>query len=561
MVNAYGIMELGVKTLRAQQLAMEVASHNIANANTPGYSRQVAVMETTDPASLGSIGQFGTGVEVGTIQRVYDSFTTAQINAQMQNFGEASAKRSLLQSAELVFNEASGDGLRSALADYFGAWEGLANNPESQAERQSVIQNGNSLVMAFRSIAQHIGRVVENTEKSLDSTVNEINSLSEKILQLNLEIKVIEAGGENANDLRDKRGLMLQDLSEKVGINTLEMDDGTVSIFLNKGIMLVEGITRQTLITEVVNDQRIVSIRDDSGNTTDITQIINGGAIGGLVAGRDENLNSYLTELNELAARLTIEVNKAHTGGYGLDGSTNNLFFDQVPISTGANSANTGGAAINAGAITDTTALSADDYEIRFTSSSTYDLVNTTTGVTEVTGASYTSGGNIAVNGITAVITDGGSGPANGDVFSVGIDKANYANNMALNSAVTGSTNKIAAAQQDPLTVSGVGDNRVALEIGGLVNSDIMNQGTATFIESYSILVSSVGSDVNESETNEEFYNFTVQQLKNIRESVSGVSIDEETTDLIKFQNGYAAGARLINMASELMDILVNLGR
>jgi len=556
-----GIFDIGLKALKTQQLAMEVASHNIANVNTPGYSRQIAVTETTDPASIGTVGQRGTGVKVSDIKRVFDSFSTAQRNTQVQSYGDASAKGSVLQSVELVFNETSGGGLRSALSDFFNAWESLANHPDSEAEREAVIQKGNSLVMSFKNIAQYLNGVKEDTDRSLASTVSEINTLTGQIVSLNSEIQGVEGRGENANDLNDKRDYLVRQLSEKIGVNTLKMDNGMVSIFLPTGQSLVESLTQGTLSADISNNQTVINLVDQNGNKRDITNRIQNGNLGGYISGRDSYLQSYLDDVNELAARVVVEVNKLHYNGYGLDGSTNNLFFQQPTLSTGANSANTGGATINSGTISDPSVLTADDYEIRFTGSNTYDIVATTTSTTVVSGASYTSGADIVFRGITVAITDGGSGPANGDVFTVGLNKSNMAASIGIDSAVSASLNKIAAAQQDPLTVSGVGDNRNALLIADLINTDTMNKGGATFNEFYSTLVSDVGSDVHQVENEQEFYDFSLQQLSNLRESISGVSIDEETINLTKFQNAYAAGAKLLGMATELMDILMKLGQ
>ncbi len=557
-----GLMDIGVKALNAQQLALQIAGHNIANASTPGYSKQVAVMETTDPASLGNVGQRGTGLKVTSILRIADVFTTSQINTQMQKFGKATAQFSILQSAELIFNETSEFGLGNSLVDFFNAWGSLSASSASQSERDALIQKGNSLAAAFSQSAQYLARVQVDAEKKFTSTANEINPLTLQIATLNTQIREAEVGGGSANDLRDRREQFIKELSEKIEITTLNMNDGTVSVFLPRGILLVESTISRTVSTAVSSSQMIVNVTDASGNLINITSLITEGELGGLITGRDTQVQSYIDRLDELALGVIVEVNKLHYAGYGLDGTTSNLFFQQVSLLTGASSSNTGTATINSGAIGAPNLLTADDYEIRFTGAAAFDVVNTTTGVNVVTGAAYVSGANITdIPGITVVITDGAGTPANGDVFTVGLNKARNASNIALDSAVTGSTDKIAAAQTDPTAAGGgVGDNRVALLIAALNNTDTMSVGTSTFAEFYSTLVSSVGTDVSQAEMDEEFFDFSLQQLINLRESISGVSIDEETTDLIKFQNGYAAASRLISVASELMEILVHLG-
>ncbi len=177
-------------------------------------------------------------------------------------------------------------------------------------------------------------------------------------------------------------------------------------------------------------------------------------------------------------------------------------------------------------------------------------------------GAAYTSGSNITdIPGITVVITDGGSAPASGDVFSVGVNKTGMAEGISVSSAVSASTDKIAAAAEDPTSVSGTGDNRNAMSIGDLTDSDTMNTGTATFGEAYSFLISDVGYASSQAEKDKNLYDLSIQGLTNLRDSISGVSIDEESVNLMKFQNAYGAAARMFNVAKDMMDILVNLGR
>ncbi|NOY52379.1 MAG: flagellar hook-associated protein FlgK [Deltaproteobacteria bacterium] len=557
-----GILDTSLKSLQSQQIALEVSSHNIANVNTPGYSKQSAVMETTNPASLGSVGQLGTGVMVSHIERTHDNFTTNQINLQEQYYGSATAKKATLTAAEMVFNESNGGGLGSAISDFFNAWESLAGRPESSAERTGVVQSANNLVSEFSRVYEHVSGVKDESDRSISSVVDQINDLSSEITDLNVQIQSIEAGGQHANDLRDKRDLLIQQISELVGVHSLEADDGLVSIVLPGGISLVQGISYNSLSVTNGSSGSVVNLVDSTGTVTDITSRISGGKLGGNIQARDDDIKSYLDTLNDLAARIVIEVNKVHYGGYGLDGSTGNLFFTQVPLTSSADSSNTGGASISTGTISDPTALTADDYEIRFTSSSAYDVVNTTTGTTVATGSGYTSGGNITdIPGITVVITDGGGAPAAGDIFSVGINKTGMAKGISVSSAVASSTDKIAAATEDPISVSGTGDNRNALAIGDLTDSDTMNAGTATFGEAYSFLVSDVGYASSQAEKDENLYDLSIQELTNLRDSVSGVSIDEESVNLIKYQNAYSAAARMFNVAKDLMDILVNLGR
>jgi flagellar hook-associated protein 1 FlgK len=561
MGNIYGIMDIGVKALRAQQLALEVTSHNIANADTPGYTRQYAVMETTSPSSAGPAGFLGTGVDVTAIERVYDSFTSAQINMETQSYGDAAAKYATLQTVEPVFNESANAGLGNALSEFFNAWESLSTNPAGILERQAVIEKGEQMAVALRGARNSLNLVREQTNQAISQTVDQINALTAEIASLNQEIYTLESAGTEANDIRDRRDHSIEQLAEKIGISTFETDNGMVTVAIQGGPVLVESGRQNSIAADVAGGSRVLNFAG-SGGKLDITGLVRSGRLGGLVSARDNHVQAYMDAIDDLAAAVVVEVNKLHFKGYGLDGSTNNLFFEAPSALTGADPKNTGGASINGGSITDPSQLTSDEYEIRFTTPASYDVINVITGTAVVSGAAYTSGGNITdVPGMTVAISDGGTGPAAGDRFSVGIDKEALTATISLASAVTAAPDKIAAALEDPVLVSGPGDNRNALAISALQHSDIVNGGSASVMEFYAALVGGVGHDLEQAGREEKFHDASLRQLVGLRDAVSGVSIDEEMVNLIKFQNGYAAGARLIKVGTELMDILVNLGR
>ncbi|MDX1763397.1 MAG: flagellar hook-associated protein FlgK [bacterium] len=562
MGNIFGIMDIGAKALRAQQLALEVTSHNIANADTPGYTKQTAVLETTTPVSAGPAGFSGTGVDVAAIQRAYDKFTNAQINLENEAYGSAQGKHDLLQSVERVFNESSTAGVANAMSEFFSAWQGLSANPAGSLERQAVLARGDQLASAFQSAYRSLLQAHGDGDQAIAGTVDEINRLASDIAALNQDIHDMEGGGSGAaNDLRDRRDYLLTQLSNKVGVTTFEADNGMVTVTLAGGPVLIESARANTLTPDVENGRQVINF-SGSGGMIEMTGILKTGALGGMISARDDHIQAYMDALGDLAGAVAVEVNKTHLAGYGLDGSTNTLFFEAPAAVTGADSANTGGAAIGSGTVTDPAQLTADDYEIRFTAPASYDVVNITTGAAVVTGEAYSSGTAIAtVPGISFAISDGGSGPAAGDRFTVSMDKDQFASVMAVSSAVAGSPEKIAAAEDDPLLVSGAGDNRNALAVAGLASSLTVAGGSTSPLEFYAALVSRVGQDVDQAGREAAFGKASLAELENLRDAISGVSIDEEMVNLIKFQNAYAAGARLIKVGTDLLDILVNLGR
>ncbi|MEK7306990.1 MAG: flagellar basal body rod C-terminal domain-containing protein, partial [Nitrospirota bacterium] len=259
-------------------------------------------------------------------------------------------------------------------------------------------------------------------------------------------------------------------------------------------------------------------------------------------------------KLDLLAASITNEVNILHSAGYGLDSTTGNAFFSPLTTTTGQLSANIGGASIDSGTILDFSVLSLDDYEVRFTSPSSFDIVNTTDNTTVSTGNIYTSGGNIDFDGIRVVITDNTGAPAAGDIFTISVADG-HAGRM---SVLLSDPNKVAAAQ-DPASLPG--DNRNALALAQLQDSQVLNNSTTTFSSFYSGIVEEAGVISSQNSRALSAQRFVAEQLDARREEVSGVSLDEEMVNLIKFQRGFEAAARLITTADEMFQTILDLKR
>ena len=279
---------------------------------------------------------------------------------------------------------------------------------------------------------------------------------------------------------------------------------------------------------------------------------------------RDTTIPSYIKKVNKLAAGIINEVNKLHYYGYGLEGSTEKYFFNPLlSVSADVSENNTGGASISSGTVYDNTVLTLDDYEVRFTGAATFEIYNVTDGTqvmdARINGAedlndgnfAYTSGSDIEFEGIRVVIT--GAGPANGDVFTIDSTE-NAAKDMTVNPAIVSDVNKIAASQG-----AAGDDNLNALDIASLGDGNHINNNTSSFGSYYNGLVSEVGSAVADSSRNLTFKQNLMDHLNTRRESISGVSLDEETINLIRFQQAYTAAARMIGVIEEMLDELMNI--
>jgi flagellar hook-associated protein 1 FlgK len=566
MPGLYGILDMAKWATLTQQANISVVSHNISNVNTPGYSRQKVLLGAAIPVTT-EAGQMGTGVRTITVQREYDNFVGVQLNFETQLLGNWKALNYSFQRVEEIFNESSEYGLSGVMDEYWNAWQALADNPSGQAERAALVNIAETMSNDFNKMYNDFHTLQKDVNNSIKGTVDEINALTDQIVELNEKISRIEVRDDIANDFRDQRDGLMDELAEKIGYDYLEDDLGQVSIFLENGNPLVQARMKWELGVEfntANNNFYDVSWDDGSGTLTAITDIITRGELSGMIEMRDTIIPDYLAKVDRLAGGIINATNQLHYYGYGLDGSTENNFFLPLSAATGFSEDNTGGAVITGGDVYDNTVLTLDDYEIRFVGGN-FEIYNVTDGTqvmdarinnsVDTTGSfTYTSGSTIQFEGIEVVITDGtAGGPAGGDVFTVS-STGDAAKNMAVNPDIAEDVTKIAAAEGAP------GDDNVnALAIAVLRDGNTMNNNTTSFSSYYSGLVGEVGVDVQGASRNLVYRETMVEQLNTRKESVSGVNLDEEAVNLMRYQAAFTAAARMITVVDEMIQELLNL--
>jgi flagellar hook-associated protein 1 FlgK len=276
---------------------------------------------------------------------------------------------------------------------------------------------------------------------------------------------------------------------------------------------------------------------------------------------RDTDVVGFQDRLDRLAAVLVNEFNQQHAAGYGLDDSTGQLFFTAIsPQAPLADDKNTGTAIGTSVAITPVTGpplQTFQNYEVQFTGAATFDVVNVDTGATVISGGAYVSGNAFSFDGLDVVLT---GTPAAGDVFHLGAHKGAA---QRLGVAIT-NTNRIAAASQPSTAPTGPkvpGDNTNGLALVGIHTSRLTSLGNLTLNDYHTITIGDVGSAARESKLTFNAVTLEVDQLQSLRESVSGVSLDEELTNLLSFQRAFEASARMITVADELFQTVLSMGR
>jgi len=543
-----GVLDIAKTALLVSQTAIQTTSHNIANVNTPGYTRQRANLAAGEPV-VGGGYYIGTGVVVTGVERVYDSFLGLQILDATGMMGRYTSMNDTIGRLEGVFNDQQGLGLGDTLNGFFNALEDVANDPSSYSARTVLLGKAQTLADRINDLDLRIRQEIRNIESEIKGKVEEVNSLTGRIATLNSKIQRLEVGGERANDLRDKRDSLVKDLAEIIGITVLEDNGGQLNILVVGGGSLVAGNSTTSL--SVSGDPDNNGYYDIMLGNHDITTSISSGRLKGLLEARDTHYQDALTRLNTLAASLTKEFNVIHGQGYGLDGSTGLDLFTPLSPSITPKSSNTGGATATV-SIQTLSSLTLDDYEIRFTSSSTFDIVNTTKGTTVSSGNTYTSGANIDFEGIRVVITNGTDTPKSGDVFKVSVTR-DASKNLGLSLT---DPNKFAAAKSSSALP---GDNSNVLDMVNLKDSKVLSNGGATFNSFYSSLVSDIGGVAKEASINNDAQTQVLGDLEAYRQSVSGVSLDEEATNLIKYQYAYQAAAKVITVVDSLLETLMGL--
>lgn len=330
MYSTFGGIETARRALFAQQRVLDVTGHNIANADTPGYSRQRVALTTTSPIpAIGfqrgpGAGQIGTGVQVAAIQRQSDAFIEAEIQREIGDFGYWNQRSEILHQLEVSLMEPSDVGIHAALDRYWDALQGLHKDPSSLAARAVVREHAAVLTDTIRHIRQNLSPLQRELDAAIQRNVTHLNSLGQQVASLNAEIAQARSVGYEPNDLLDRRALLVKEMSEMAGVTVTTRAQGMIAVSIG-GITLVDGTEfRQMEIIQNPARDGLVRIAW-AGLGRDVN--FQGGQIKALMEGRDELIPDQMEQLDLFAATLIRETNAVHRQGYGLEGSTGFDFF------------------------------------------------------------------------------------------------------------------------------------------------------------------------------------------------------------------------------------------
>ena len=620
MGSTFSGIELGKRSLMANQDAITTAGHNISNANTEGYSRQRVQIKEFDPLykpdleRLERPGLIGQGVDVQSINRIRDELLDERIVAQANQESYWDTRSKYYTMIEQIYNEPDDISVRSNMDKFWEAWQELSINPESKAARQAVVTRAETLTDSIKQRWEALAGVGNLIDGDIEATVKQVNSYARQIADCNAEIVKSRAMGDNPNDLLDRRDLLVDKLSKLINISTDQRDSDEFMIHVGGRVLVQGNISREIDLVPRFDDTGYSKlVWKDTGNDA----VFTGGTLGALVELRDVDVRNEIQTLNTMTMNFADLVNDVHRNAVGANKVTGLDFFVQHSFVENAN----GNFDRNGDGQLDTS------YIFRFTGTNALDMQQQV-GIEGVMRFSGTNGDvqvpyfhTDTVETVIARINDstsevkayldknnhlvlkattaqdqsnpdfvirhvedsgyflaGYSGilAATGEAGAYDFAQADAVNALAggsqfavspvynpsayieVNPVLQNDVMSVAAGYMDAAGNAPTGDGRAAVEIAAIRNSSVMVGGMKTFDDYFADTVTNVGLKGEQAETNLLSQNAIMDDLRNLRDSISGVNIDEELAEIMKFQHGYNAAAKFVTVWDSLIDTVIN---
>lgn len=539
------ILNTGISALNAFQRQLATTGHNIANVNTEGYTRQRVDFDALEPQG-GSSGYIGSGVEVSSIRRTYDEYLAGQVRSYNASNEEYSVYYDRASQIDNVIGDATA-GMSQMMQAFFASIQDVSTDPTSIPARTVMLNNAQTLSDRFQSLSGWLDGLRSGMTRDLGVYVSDVNGVSDSIASINRQIQSISAGTSNPpNDLLDQRDKLIDKLSGFVNVSTQIQDDGSVNVFAGNGQALVVGSMASTLaVTDnpAAADHKELAITQPGSGPVTVTNQITGGKLGGLLRFRKEVLDPAQNSLGLVAIGLADSFNTQHILGTDLNGNGGAALFGMAGPQVLANSNNTGVASITA-TFSSVANITNHDYQLGYDGAN-WSITDTSTGSSSVLGPP----GSYIHDGVQITI---GAGGVAGDTFLLRPTR----NGASSISTLITDPREIAAAQS-----AAVGDNRNALALADLQNTSFLFGNTASLVDAYGSLVADVGAKTSQAESSAGVQKQLLGQAEEAKSAVSGVNLDEEAADLVRFQQAYSAAAQVIATANTLFDTLLGAVR
>ena len=619
MGSTFSGIELGKRSIMAHTDAITTAGHNISNANTEGYSRQRVQLKEFDPLYKPDLeraeraGMIGQGMDSQSINRVRDELLDQRITEQQHSESYWETRSKYYTMIEQIYNEPNDVSIRSNMDKFWEGWQELSVHPESQAARQAVVTRGESLADSIKTKWEALMGVGNLINGDIEATVKQVNDYTRQIAALNAEIVRSRGMGDNPNDLLDRRDLLVDKLSKIINITSDRRDSDEFMVHLDGHVLVQGGIARGfELETVVDNNGYDKLVWKDTGNDA----VIKGGTLGALIELRDVDIRSEVQSLNTMTMNFSDLVNDIHRNGYGANNVTGLDFFTQHSFveNVNGNYDRDGDGTLDHSYIfrfTGTTKLNPQEqiglegvmtlsgpggnvqvaYHPTYTVETVINRINDSNGevkayldrnnnlVLKGTTASAVENPDFVIRhvedsgffltGYTGILQASGAAGAYdyaqadavqalaGAQFAVSpvLNPAGY---IEVNQALKNDVMSVAAAYKDNSGNVNAGDGRAAVEIAAIRNTKVMIGHERTFDDYFADSVTNVGLKGEQAENMHLSHSAVMEDLRSLRDSISGVNIDEELADIIKFQHGYNAAAKFVTVWDSLLDTIIN---
>ncbi|WP_018985036.1 flagellar hook-associated protein FlgK [Methylophilus methylotrophus] len=570
------VLTIGKSALNAAQVGIATVGHNIANAATPGYSRQVVVQAAAQAQNFG-YGFVGQGANVVGIQRVYNETLAKQVINATATAKASSAYYSNISQINNLLSDSTA-GLNPVITSFFSAVSAAAANPSDTATRQTFMSSAQSMINRFNSVNNQLQDMRNSINTQITASVDTINSYASQISILNDTInKALNSTGNPPNDLMDQRDQLVAKISEQIQTTIIKQDDGSYNVFAGSGMPLVVGTTQYSLYTRA-SDTDLGRLEVAYGNPASpkilSNETLTGGTLGGVLKFRTDTLDVVQNQIGQLALTLTSQFNAQQTQGLDLNGIAGTNLFNTIQPQVSPSSRNPSTSPLITASFDKTSLVTSSDYSVRYTSGR-YVITrlsdNAQMPEPDPDPLAIPWDGTLPVtfNGIT--IGPGTGTPAEGDYYMVQPTRA-AASNLSLNFT---DVSKLALAD----ATGGPGNNvngllLAKLQTGYFVDGgNTLTQGTVrlggsdanpvygTYSRSFSQMVSAVGTKTNELSITSLADATALENATNAMQSESGVNLDEEATDLLRYQQAYQAAGKMMQIASQLFEVLLQMGQ
>jgi flagellar hook-associated protein 1 len=626
------LLNTSISGLLAFQRALDVTSHNITNANTPGYSRQLPDFQTRTPQYLGG-NWVGAGADVAAVNRAYDNFLSDQARSASSAYSQSNTYATQAARVSNLFGDST-TGLSATMQKFVNALQSVADAPTSVAARQTMLSQAQTLVDRLKSYDASLKSLDSQVNASISSEADSITSLARGIANLNKQIATGYAqSGQAPNDLLDQRDKLIDELATHVNVSVVKTDDNQLNVFIGNGQPLVVGADPAKVVatSDPYDPTRKRLAVQSSVGTIDITGSLSGGTLGGLLGFRTEMLDPARNTIGKISVALADVMNEQHNAGMDLNGDMGGDFFSVGDVAVRAHANNTGNSSATV-TRTSAGALTNSDYILTNTAGG-WSLRNAATGASVPMTGTGTAGDPFLADGMSIVVSGtAGVGdslkiqPTSGAVSSMQVlindpseiaaaapiraqaTAGNQGNatisagqvlnptNPALRTSATvtftsATTYTVSGdptvytytagsnidangwrvqingtpAAGDSFTVrdntNGSGDNRNMLLLAGIMNEPVMNGGTTSLSQGIGQFVGDIGVKTNQAQVTADAQKVVAEEAQESMQAVSGVNLDEEAANLLRFQQAYMAISQMIRIADSCFQSVLDATR